>query len=375
MTQAEDILRLRLRRQQIEHPTGTDTVDPAEVVRHLCAMQAQDYAGVLWAVGLRSVNVTEQGVEQAVAERRIIRTWPLRGTLHLVAPEDVRWMLELTAPHVVALATTRHSQLGLTEEVFARAREIFTENLKGGGVFTRSESLAALEAEGVLTSGQRGSHILWTLSQQAVLCIGPMKGNEQTFVLFDDWVPPTGEKPLERNEALARLAARYFAGHGPATLEDFEWWAGVTSTEAQRGLDAVAHDLEQIVTSNDSYWVAPDTLEAAYSESRPTMHLLPGFDEYMLGYTDRGLQLDDQREAHGSIVTANEMSSPTLLIDGQIAGTWKRTIKDETVDIGLRTFRALTALERETLAIAAEQYGNFLGKTAVLGDWAGGQLR
>ncbi len=337
-------------------------------------MQAQDYAGVLWAVGLRSAGATSATIEDAIAKRQIIRTWPLRGTLHLVAPEDVRWMLALASPRAIALATARHNQLGLTEKVFANARALFVKALKGGRMLTRAEAMALLESGEIATGGQRGYHILWMLAQQAVLCIGPMQGKQQTFVLFDEWVPKTGEAPLEPKEALARLAERYFQAHGPATLEDFKWWAGITKNEARIGLEAVSESLERIESDNEVYYLPPGD-SAARRSSRPTIHLLPGFDEYMLGYTDRSLQLGDHREYHGSIVSANGMFSPTLLVDGQITGTWKRTFEKDQVEVGLRTFRALETAEREVLAKVVDQYGRFLGKTAVLRNWGGAQIR
>ena len=301
MLDGHDILRLRLRRQLIERSPDSKAANPADVVARLCAVQAQDYAGALWAVGLRSsAHTTSADVERAIAEARIVRTWPMRGTLHFVAPADVRWMLALLAPRMIARAAGRHAQLNLTKEDFARARDIFENALSGGRSFTRAEMIAALESGGVSTAGQRGYHTLGVLAQQAVLCLGPMAGKQQTFVLLEEWVPPVHEPALDRETALARLANRYFEAHGPATLADFAWWSGLTKTDARTGINGAADDLECFAADETTYWLPagvlrtsarPPTRRGAGKTAVPSVHLLPAFDEYMLGYTDRTPQL------------------------------------------------------------------------------------
>jgi hypothetical protein len=330
-------------------------------------MQAQDYAGALWAVGLRcSPDATAADVETAIAERRIVRTWPMRGTLHLVPPEDVRWMLALLAPRQMARAEGRHAQLGLTAADFARAGAIFADALAGGRAFTRAEAMALLESGGIPTAGQRGYHVLWMLAQQGVLCCGPMRGRQQTFVLLDEWVPPGGEPSFGPGEALARLAGNYLAGHGPATVADFAWWAGITKTEARAGMAAIAGDLECIRIDEAEYQLPRGVSAVPRRGPASPVHLLPGFDEYMLGYTDRSLQLGEHRQTYSSTVSANGMFSPTLVVDGRIAGTWKRAVKKDRVEIALSVFRALDDAGREGLAEAADRYGRFLGLPAVV---------
>ncbi len=194
------IARLRLERQQIRrHPAAT----PAQVVAALCAMQAQDYAGTLWSIGLRLQGAIVADVEQAIAERTIVRTWPMRGTLHFVAAADVRWLLKLLAPRVIAGSARRHHQLELEEAIFARSRTLFADALQGGQQLARSALLQILEAAGISTAGQRGYHILWRLAQEGLICCGPMAGKEQTFVLLEEWLPPAPER--DREAALARI--------------------------------------------------------------------------------------------------------------------------------------------------------------------------
>lgn len=367
----DDILRLRLRRQLIERPAGAAYGDPAEIVAHLGAMQAQDYAGSLWSVGLRCApGTTSSDIERAIVERRIVRTWPMRGTLHLVAPADIRWMLALLTPRAAARTAKRHEQLGLTDDVFQRARELLTEALSGGRQLARPDALALLEANGIPTADQRGYHILSSLAQEALLCCGPMEGNQKTFVLLDEWVPPgTAHQDTPTNEqALARLAEKYFVARGPATIADFAWWAGIPKGEAREGLDAIAHRLEMMTVHGTEYWLAPD---GDADDETPIVHLLPGFDEYMLGYTDRSVQLGEYRRTYGSTVSANGMFSATVVVDGSVAGTWRRTLKSDRVDIVVRPFHKLSSTEIASLTAAADRYGEFKGLPAVvqfLGD-------
>jgi len=362
----DHILDLRLHRQLIEHAAGTPRVDPAGVVAHLGAVQAQDYPGALWSVGLRAKpGTTAADVERAIAERLFVRTWPMRGTLHFVAPGDVRWMLALLSDRVLARATARHAQLGLTGDVFDRAAAIFAEALAGGQALTRGEMMALLVAHGIDTAGQRSYHILWTLALRAVLCCGPIAGRQQTFVLLDEWVPAVGETALTRPEALGRLATRYFTARGPATLADFAWWAGITKADARVGLEATETDLVRLASGDTEYWLprdAADASGAAHADS--SVHLLPGFDEYFLGYTDRTLQLGEHRETYGTTVSANGMFRPTIVIGGRVAGLWKRGSGRTRAEIEVRPFRTLTTVEQRDLAHAVGGYGRYLGLPA-----------
>lgn len=186
----KDINRLRLVNQKI---SGGKFKSPAEVVRWMGAMQAQDYPGALWGVGLRTEESTLAAVEQAIVDREIVRTWPMRGTLHFVPAENVRWMLSLLTPRIVRSAASRHRNLGLDEDIFAKSRTLFEKELQGGKILTRSEMYEMLEQAGISAVGQRGIHILWKLSQEGLLCFGPYKGKQPTFVLLDEWIP--GSRP------------------------------------------------------------------------------------------------------------------------------------------------------------------------------------
>jgi hypothetical protein len=363
MTRIADILRIRMTCQLVE-AAGGGSADPAAVVERLCAIQAQDYPGALWAVGLRcDPPVTVADVERAISERSIVRTWAMRGTLHFVAPADVRWMLDLTRDRALARATRRHADLGLTDVVFERARDLLTDRLEGGGLVTRPEAMALLEEGGVPTQGQRGYHILWVLALRGVLCMGPMVGRQQSFVLLDEWVPGGGERPADEAEGLTRLAMRYFAGHGPATAADFARWPGVPISRAQAAIATVDPSLETRTVDGVDYHAPADVWALAdlRHPRSPHAHLLPGFDEYVLGYADRVPPLGEYAERYAASIGSNGLLRPTIVIDGRVAGTWKRTVRKSEVDVEVSAFRPLAAA---AVSAAAERYGAFLGKRA-----------
>jgi len=206
----------RLQNQQIaEHRFER----PDQVVAWLGALQAQDFPGAKWSIGLRLPEATEAEIEQAIAGRTIVRTWPMRGTLHFVASADIHWMRALLTPRVIAGSAARQQNLELDAAVFARCEKHFLKALRGGKQLTREAMLALLEKAGITITDYRGYHILWRLSQEGLLCFGPHEGKQPTFVLLDEWCPAT--KPWEREKSLAELAKRYFTSHGPATMLDF----------------------------------------------------------------------------------------------------------------------------------------------------------
>ena len=347
-----DIAQQRLCNQSI---AMTVEMTPGEVVKKLGAVQAQDYLGALWALGLRLQRATEADIEQAITDRTIIRTWPMRGTLHFVAPEDVRWMLTLLTPRILARAARRHQQLELDGDTFARSETLFINALQNGRSLTRNQMMDVLEQADISTKGQRGYHILWWAAQNGLICFGPRQGKQHTFVLLDEWLPDS--KTLSREEALAALANRYFTGHGPATIQDFIWWSGLLAADARAGLELIKSQLEHEEFDSQTYWFspAPPTPQPA----TPTAYLLPGFDEYLLGYKDRSAVLDP---AHAAKVVpgGNGVFKPLIVVDGRIVGTWQRTIKKEKVIITLNPFNTLNKVETQAITAAAQHYGTFI---------------
>lgn len=343
----------RLHNQRI---AGTRCATPAEVVRWMGALQAQEYHQALWAIGVRLHAATVAAVEQAIADGQILRTWPMRGTLHFVPPDDVHWMLQLCATRILATDERRMRQLDLTTATLARCQTLVSNALSGGTRLTRAEMMAVLEHAGISTAGQRGYHILWYLAQSGVLCLGPMQGKQQTVVLLDEWVPH--KRDLSRDEALAELTWRFFTSHGPATLADFARWTGLTITDARAGLQMCRDGLIRADSDGVTYWM-PDTGASLVPDDATGVYVLPGFDEYVLGYKDRRAVLAVEH-AQKIVPGNNGMFFPTLVRDGQIIGTWKRTLTRKTVDITISPFIASGAMDEQVLA-ATTRYSAFLG--------------
>lgn len=352
----QDILAIRLHNQlMLQHRF----VEPADVVRHLGAMQAQDFLGAMWSVGARLPGATEKTVEAAIQDGKIVRSWPMRGTLHFMAPEDLRWMIQLMAPRIMKKMAGRYRQIGLDDDVFAKSRNIIAHELKGGKQYTRAEMTETLEAGGIDTSGQKAYHIMIHTAMLGEVCIGPRKGKQPTFVLVDEWVPPTPE--LNHEQSLAQIVERYFIGHGPATIKDFMWWTGLTATEAKAGIALSGSKLKKQVVKDTEYWMSSGVIDNAKAGATSSALLLPGFDEYMLGYTDRSLQLG---LASPYIKPKNGVFDNTIVLDGAVVGVWRRTLKAREVIIVLNLFKDLTASQEKSIRQAAEKYAAYLGLAA-----------
>jgi len=358
----EELVRLRLRNQWVEGgaPPGRERT-PAGVVRHLGAVQAQDHAAAKWAIGLRCApeGVTDAEVERAIEDRTIVRTWPMRGTLHFVASEDARWMLELLAPRVIAAAATRRAQLGIDDAVLNLAKDRFAAALEGGRRLTREGMYDVLERAGIPADGQRGYHLLCRAAQDGLICFGAHEGKQPTFVLLEEWAPNAARKPC--GESLAELARRYFTGHGPATLQDFCWWSGLTAADARKAVDLAGTHLTRETVGGVAHWVGDPAPEAA--DAGLQLYLLPGFDEYLLGYRDRAAVLDPEH-APRIVPGGNGVFLPTLVTDGRVAGTWKRTARKAGVTVTAAPFAPLDGAWMPAFDAAAQRYGRFLGAPA-----------
>jgi hypothetical protein len=355
---ARRLRRLRLAAQWIGR--GRDS-GPADVVRWMLAMQAQDLPGAKWSVGLRAPGSTIADVDAALNRGEVIRSWPMRGTLHLVPAQDIGWMLELTAPRTLRALTARHRELGIDDAAIGAAADVASALLTGGRSAGRAEILAAFEGGGISTAGQRGVHLLGALHQNRLLCQGPVRGTEQLFVLLDEWVPQP--RRLHGDEALGEFVGRYLASHGPATLADFCWWTKLPVKDAKIGLAATAVPLEELVVDGTSYWMTP----ALEERSAGSVAALPGFDELLLGYRDRSATLP---QAYGPAIVPgnNGMFLSTIVVDGRVVGTWRRRKTAAGVTVITSPFEPLTARVQTRFANAVHRYGRFLGLPVTVGE-------
>jgi hypothetical protein len=351
----DEIASLRLANQRL---AGSGFRSPRDLVAWMGAMQAQDYGMAKWAIGLRLRGAKIDTVQGALDRGEIIRTHLLRPTWHLVAAEDYAWMLELTAPRIRAATRSRHRQLGLTDAVIARSEVIFGRLMRGGKHASRATLIAALGKAGIATDENRASHIFLCAELDGVLCSGPDVSGRPTYALRAERIPAA--KSLPRDEALAMLAKRYFMSRGPATLQDFVWWSGLTAGEAKRALESVRGGLEPATADSGVCWSGEASAPPAASR-RGSAHLLPAFDEYILGYRDRSAALS--ANAQRKTISSNGMFWPVVLIDGRAAGLWKRTIKNDTVVIEVDLFERLSRAAKAHIEKAAGRFGSFLGKT------------
>ena len=365
--QRRTLTRLRLSSQLVSDRAG-DILNPADVVRWMTAIQAQDFLAAKWAVGVRLPGAMEAGIDAAIANRSIVRSWPLRGTLHLVAPEDLGWMLKLSEERMLARTASIFAAEGLTPRILEAARDASRNALSGDSAhsgenaqsgknaLTRDEMSQIFDGVGINSHGQARYHTLWYLSQTGTLCLGATRGKQQTFVLLDEWVP--NPRRLDREEGLGELARRYFLSHGPATLRDFAWWAQLTMKDAKIGLAIAMASLTKLELDDREYYLSP-AVSGAPPDSDST-RLLPSFDEQLLGYQDRSAPLANEH-ARFVIPAKNGLFLPTIVHDGLVVGTWKRTIVRDQVTVVPKWFAAPSRATEIGFVRQAKHYAAFLG--------------
>ncbi len=324
---------------------------PADVVSWLAAIQAQDYAGAKWSVGLRLPGSSDAVVEQAIASRAIIRTWAMRGTLHFVSAEDIHWLLALLAPRIIARNARRYRQLDLDAATLAHSSELLARALEGGEQLDRAALRDFLEKNGISTAGQRIFYMLQRASLEGLIGQGIAVKNKPSFFAL----PPAGE-PADHDSALAELATRYFTSHGPATRADFSWWSGLPAAEVKAGLAAAT---QLVSESHDGrrYW-RPASAPSPANHGADVL-LLPPFDSFLLSYRDRSASIEAGDVEAWSQNKA--MFSPSVLLRGKVVGLWKRSFKGQSVVIESVPFRPLAAAESRSLADAEARYARFLG--------------
>jgi Winged helix DNA-binding domain len=354
------LLATRLANQLLAAPSPGS---PAEVVAHLGAVQAQEYGQCLWALALRSTQRSREQIEAAIAGRQILRTWPMRGTIHLVPSQDARWMVNLLAPRKVRQMTNVYEKIGLTRAVLSRAGDVVAATLAGGKRVQRKDLYAILTQHGIDCSaspnGSRGGHILTYLSMLGQICLGPLDGRQATFVLLDDWVP----RSRTPAEPLAELATRYFTSHGPATARDFGWWSGLTLTEVRQSIELAGRSLRSVQVEGEEYWRAAG--EAPRPEPLAGAYLLPAFDEYTVAYRDR-TALFGNRE-----LSQSDMLNPLMVLDGRAVGVWRATSSKAVCTITLAPFDGVSGAELKQFDEPCADYSTFLhlGVEVVHGDY------
>lgn len=326
-----------------------------DLVGWMGAMQAQDYSMSKYAIGIRLKNTTDKIVEAAIDKGKIIRTHVLRPTWHFVAAEDIRWMLDLTAKNLNRSLSSNNKRLELDEKTFNKANNIIEKLLRDGKHLTRKEIMAVLEKKGIKTDDLRAGHIMFRAETDLVVCNGIKRDKQFTYALFDERVPST--KKFTKEEALAELALRYFLSHGPATLQDFTWWSGLSITDAKNGLELIKSKLASEKDGETIYWFASNS-NAAKPKSSATV-LLPAFDEFLISYKSREVSLD-QRFASRSYTT-NGIFNPIIVHNAKVIGTWKPKQGKEIL-ITQNFFDKPSEKQKQLCAKAAKEFGRFMQK-------------
>jgi len=338
---------------------------PLSVAEWFGAMQAQDVASGLWSLGVRVPHSTAADVEAAFERGGLIRTWPMRQTVHIIPAADARWMLDLTGTRGLDRMRSRRQQLGLLPPDLARLRDVLEALLEDGEPRTRADILDALTAEGIPTDGQRGYHLLAYASLTGVTCIGPQREGAQTFALLSAWAPHQVE--LSRDDALVELAHRYFRSHGPTTVKDFAGWTGLTLADARRGVEGNAGRLDRVGEGADAVWLTTELAEAI-GDGRLADHgtlALPGFDEYVLGYKDRSLH-GDESLLDRVVPGGNGIFRATIVRRGSVIATWTRTLVRDQVRIAVEPFAPLSGRARIDVDRALVAYAAYLGREPVI---------
>jgi winged helix DNA-binding protein len=325
--------RTRAARQLLDRPPG---LSPDEVVRRLLAVQAQDLPAARRALRARTKGLTVGAVNSALGEERsIVRSWLGRGTLHMVAAGDYPWMLALTAPRQAANNRRRLGEEGVSQAQADRAMRIIEGALADEGPLTRRELRARVAAKGIPTEGQAMPHLLGRAVLRGTAVLGPFRGAQQAVALARDWLgapPTTTLEGSARDTALAELARRYLAGHGPAADRDLAYWAGLPLRDARAGLQAIAGELIEL----DEGLV--DLAAGGASARRTGARLLPVFDAYLLGWKDRTFAVP---AAHGSKVYIGGLIGPAAAVDGRVVGTWRAARRDGRLSVDIEAFGPL----------------------------------
>lgn len=348
-------------RLRAQHLSGAGFEKATDALRWFGAVQSQDYPAAKWALGLRVKRATEAGIDAAYDAGDILRTHVLRPTWHFVLPSDIRWMLKLSAPKISLGLSSRYRELELDSRTITRAHHVFARVLAGGRHMTRAELGAALRGAGVAPDGQRLPHLLSSGELAGLLTSGPRIGKQHSYALLEERAAPA--PPLDGDEAIGELTRRYFISHGPAQVRDFVWWSGLTGVEARRGIDIARDSLSRREVDGVEYWL--DARQRWPRSSARTAHLLPNFDEYSVGYTDRSAMLHPERPFRPELFAFASVLANIAVIGGRLCGAWRRVAgrgagSELTVEIKLLT--RLSAPETALLEQAGRRLSHFIDR-------------
>jgi hypothetical protein len=341
-----DIAAHRLQAQQLN---GSAFKKAADLVKWFGAIQGQEYAQSKWGIGLRLPQLDDKAIEKEIHDGKIIRTHLLRPTWHLVAAADLRWLLMLTAPRVSAINAYMYRKMELNETIFKRCHGIFEKALQGNKQLTRDELSKALKEHRIEAEGVRLVCILMHAELAALICSGKKQGNQFSYALIEERVPPAKEKT--RDEALLELTKRYFKSRGPATLKDFSTWSGLSLSDCKKGMELSAGLFSKEILDKETYYFEAAELKPL---SDNHIHLLPIYDELIMGYKNRDAILQFKHDSQKSFTFDN-----TILVAGQIMGTWRRTMKPKAIELEYQLLKPLSGKQNSEFKKRIDRFGEF----------------
>lgn len=344
------IAALRLFQQHITQRTFTT---PEQLLSYMCAMQAQDYVQAKWAIGLRLSKINDTDIEHAISQKKIVRTWAMRGTLQFVAAKDYRWIHDLLSHKFHSINTARNKQLELDAKIFTKANALITGSLEKEKLLTRNEIGKVLNLNGIKTDQNRLSHILHFATMHQLICFGPRRENEFTFVLLDDWVPAI--RRFSREKSLSKIAKQFFLSRGPATFKDFIWWSGLSVTEARNALEMVKHLFNEEIFNGEMFYFSKALMNFKDPlKLSKKIILLAAFDEYLIGYTNRSAVLDPKYNANA--VHSNGIFHPTIVLNGQVIGIWRPILKGKNMTMRMELFEKVSKQQQQLIEKEFERY-------------------
>lgn len=353
-----DISAIRMDSQQIQNTKFTEV---KELVSWMGAIQAQDHPMANWAIGTRLPGFTEAQVDAATDRAEIIRTHLLRPTWHFVAATDIYWMLQLTAPHIMVKSKTVFKQMGVTEAVCHTANDAIVGAFRNALFLSRDELILAMEHAGISNSRIAASHLLFQAELAGILCSGIKENNRQTYALLEVRVPKPAT--ISREEALSKLTTKYFKSHGPASLGDFVWWSGLPVRDAKKAIQMVENELAVVDIEGERYWLAREFSEIVMP-AKDEVYLLPAFDEFLISYKDRTPSFPQQY--HSKAFTVNGIFHPVIVVNNQVCGLWKRSVKKDKVYFEASFFKPCSKIIRSLTENSAARFALFLGKELVV---------
>jgi hypothetical protein len=351
----KDIANIRLTSQQIAE---TKFKTAKDIVGWMGAMQAQDYAMAKWAIGVRLPKSTDNLIETAIDKGEIIRTHLLRPTWHFVLAKDIYWMIDLTAPQIKAKLKSRHKELELTQPIITKSNKVIEKVLMGGKHLTREELINELKKAKIATDNNRSTHLILEAELEKIICNGATKSRKQTYTLLCERVPKT--KTLLKEEALSKLAKRYFTSHSPATLQDFVWWSGLLVSDAKNALEMIKSDFISETIGSQTYWLTSSF--SIPNTDKVAVYLLPAFDEFLISYRDRSASFSLGK--HKKPASENGIFRPVIVVNGQITGLWSRIIKKDKVIVEPKFFQRHNKTIKNFVENEAKRFGYFLDKKA-----------